>query len=299
MPGDARRRPAGLSLHASRTLHLLVFDAYAAEGRQALRRAGGTEAGRLYEKVLKRLAPGAHVDVLYAADADAALAEGVALSDYDGAVWTGSSLTIHAEGDARVTRQVEWVRATAAVGVPSFGSCWAAQIAALAGGGRCAASPHGREFGVARKIALSREGRAHALYAGKPIVFDAFASHGDEVVELPPDSLLLASNGWSPVQALAVDLGPASFWAVQYHPEYDLHEVAALCTLRMEELVAQGCFRDREEGGRYVEQLETLHRDPARRDLAWQLGLDLDVLDPDVRQREIRNWIESQAQRPR
>ena len=40
------------------------------------------------------------------------------------------------------------------LGVPGFGSCWAAQIAVAAAGGRVAASPHGREMGVGRKIKL-------------------------------------------------------------------------------------------------------------------------------------------------
>ena len=39
-----------------RSLRLLVCDAYAPEGRAALRGAGATEAGLLYERTLLRLA---------------------------------------------------------------------------------------------------------------------------------------------------------------------------------------------------------------------------------------------------
>ena len=81
-------------------------------------------------------------------------------------------------------------------------------------------------------------------------------------------------------------------WAVQYHPEYDLHELARLTFCRVDRLVGLGFFADRQAGLDYVERLETLHRDPARTDLAWMLGIDHDVTNEDVRCVEVRNWIE-------
>jgi len=271
-------------------LRLLVLDAYAPEGRAALRGAGGTEAGTLYARMLERLAPGAGVDVVYPADPDPPLPEPGA---YDGIAWTGSSLTIRDAADARVTRQIAFARKAYEAGVPSFGSCWAAQLSVVAAGGRCARSPRGREFGVSRKITLSREGRAHPLFGGKPEVFDALTSHEDEVVALAPGATLLASNAWSRVQAVDVDHRRGRFWAVQYHPEYDLHEVASLCRLRADELVAQGSFGDRAAADRAVEQMEALHADPSREDLAAALDVGPAVLDEDLRTREVRNWLAS------
>jgi GMP synthase (glutamine-hydrolysing) len=276
------------------TLRFLVLDAYAREGRDALRAAGATRAGTLYARLLRRCRPDAAVDVVFPADADAALPSGAALRDYDGVCWTGSSLTIHAD-DARVRRQLELARGVYAAGVPSFGSCWAAQVAVVAAGGVCAASPKGREFGIARRITLNQEGRAHALFGGKPAVFDALASHADEAVTLPPGARLLASNDWSRVQAIAVEHGPGSFWAVQYHPEWDLRELAALTRLRSDELVAQGHFEDRVHADRHARELEALAADPTRRDLAEALQIASELLDPDEGARELGNWIEHQV----
>ena len=184
------------------------------------------------------------------------------------------------------SRQIGLVRDLLAAGVPSFGSCFAIQLAAVALGGRCGASPNGREFGIARKIRLNAEGRAHPLYRDKPEVFDAFTSHADEVVELPPETSVLASNDWSDVQGASA----GDFWAVQYHPEYDLHEVASLCRLRKQELVAQGTFSKDEEADRYIESLEALHADPSRDDLATALDVGESLLDEEIRTLEVRNW---------
>ena len=276
-------------------LRILVLDAYAPEGRAAVRGAGGTEAGRLYERVLRTLAPDVAVDVAYPADPDPALPSGAAIRDYDGVAWTGSSLTIHAQGDPRVERQLAFARAVYAAGVPSFGSCWAAQLSVAAAGGRCDANPKGREFGVARRISLSDAGRAHPVFRDKPAVFDAWTSHADHVTELCDGAVLLASNAWSRVQAVAVERGRGRFWALQYHPEYDAHEVAALCRLRKAELVAQGTFADDAAADDYVAKLEALHADPSDAALAASLGVGPDLLDFEQRTVEVRNWLASLA----
>ena len=275
------------------SLHLLVLDAYAPEGRAALRSAGATEAGHLYERLLRALAPDASIDVAYPADPDPRLPSGVAIADYDGLCWTGSSLTIHEADDARVQRQIAFARAVYQAEVPSFGSCWAAQLSVVAAGGRCAVNPRGREFGVARAITLTEAGRAHPLYRDKPACFDAFTSHADHVVELCDGAELLASNAWSRVQALSVARGRGRFWAVQYHPEYDAHEIASLCRLRRAELVAQGSFADDAAADAYIADLEALHADPTRADRAASLGITPALLDPQQRAIEVRNWLRS------
>jgi GMP synthase (glutamine-hydrolysing) len=270
---------------------LLVVDGYAREGREDLTAGGATTAGVLYQRMLERCAPGAEIEIVHPADPDVALPTGTAIADWDGIAWTGSSLTIFAD-DPRVTPQIEFARQAYAAGVPGFGSCWAAQIAVVAAGGRCAVNPKGREMGIARKIALTAEGRAHPLYLGKPSVFDGFISHDDEVTHLPPSGLLLATNRHTHVQSVAVTHRGGSFWGLQYHPEYDLHELARLIHCRRQKLIGFGFFADLEAADEHVAELEALYQDPSRKDLAWRLGLDEDVMSEDIRVTEVRNWIE-------
>jgi GMP synthase (glutamine-hydrolysing) len=276
----------------ARPLRFLVLDGYDRAGREELRRHGAHEAGALYAAMLRGFEPDARIDVAQPADADPDLPAGVALRDYDGLLWTGSSLSLRDAGHPGVRRQVELAGAALAAGLPSFGSCFAAQLVAVAAGGSVRANPKGREFGLARKIELSAAGREHPLFAGKPTVFDAFTSHGDEVETLPPGARPLAGNGWSRVQALAVGPGEGTFWAVQYHPEYDLREIACLARARAPGLVAQGTFRDASAAASWAQEMEALHEDTGRADLAWRLAVDRDVLDPALRRAEVRNWIE-------
>ncbi len=269
----------------------LVLDGYARAGREDLEAGGATTAGRLYERMLQRCCPGARVDILYPADPDATLPTGASISQYDGIAWTGSSLTVY-KADKDVLNQIEFARAVFEAGVPSFGSCWAAQIAVVAAGGTCAAHPRGREMFMARKIALTPEGRAHPLYVDKKSVFDAWISHDDEITHLPHGAVLLASNDYTHVQAVSVTWKGGVFWSVQYHPEYDIHEMARLIYCRKEKLTRLGFFADMDAAQVFVDRLEALHQDPARKDLAWALGIDDDIMNDGIRTAEVRNWIE-------
>jgi GMP synthase (glutamine-hydrolysing) len=287
----AAAKSAGSS-RRPRPLNLLVIDGYAREGRAELEAGGASTAGELYRKMFAKCSPvGAHSDIVYPCDSTFTMPD---LKKYDGVGWTGCSLTIYAD-EERVKKQIAMARTIMEAGLPQIGSCWAAQIATMAAGGMCAKNFNGREMGIARKIVLSPEGRAHPMYEGKPSVFDAFISHEDEVTHLPPGATSLASNWWTRHQAVTVSFKGSTFWGLQYHPEYDLHELARLTYCRTDKLVKMGFFQSREACHAYVADLEALHKDPKRRDLAWKLAIDADVCNDDVKLVEIRNWVNKQA----
>ena len=102
----------------------------------------------------------------------------------------------------------------------------------------------------------------------------------------------MASNAFTRVQALAITHQGGTLWAVQYHPEYDLHELARLIHCRTQKLIGLSFFADEVDATTYFAKLEALHLEPTRKDLAWQLGIDSDVMNADVRTLEVRNWIE-------
>lgn len=279
----------------SNPIRFLVIDGYLKEARDELVAGGASMAADLYIKMLTDCCPTAvKCDVIFPSDPGATLPDGVALEAYDAIAWTGCSLTIY-DDDPGVRAQIDIAKAAFAAGIPSFGTCWGIQIAIVAAGGRVQAHPGGREMGVARKIQLTPEGRGHPFYAGKPTVFDGYISHVDEVTHLPPGAVILAGNAFTRVQAACVTHGKGTFWGLQYHPEYNLHEMARLTYCRIGKLIDGGFFKDRKAGEEYVDLLAALHKEPGRKDLRWRLGIDDDLIEADVRQIEVRNWIEQQV----
>lgn len=271
---------------------ILIIDGYPKDDRKNLANCGMAMAADLYAVMLGRLCPGARFDVLFASDPDSELAPGAGLGDYHGIAWTGCSLTIHKADDVRVQRHLELAREAYRAGVPQYGTCWGIQIAAVAAGGTVAANPNGREMGLARKITLNASGRGHPLFEGKPTAFDGFVSHFDEVTHLPAGGEVLAGNAFTRVHALTVHHGKGTFWGLQYHPEYDLYQMARLIYCRRAALAKEGFFTSETDAPEMVANFEALHADPENKALAWRLGIEADILTDGVRQTEPRNWME-------
>lgn len=277
-------------------LRLLVVEGNTAEARARHVESSGRTASEGYSAVLNGFAPDAIIDVCFPADPGANLPERSALADYDGAVITGSSLNLW-KAEAPSLRQVELAREIFASHVPFFGSCWGLQVAAVAAGGTVRLNPKGREIGVARKITLTEAGRAHPMHSGRPLAFDAPTVHSDEVGVLPGDILVTATNAVTDVQAAEIRHEGGVFWGVQYHPEYGLREIAATLRRYGTRLIDDGFFRSLGELEAHAALYSALGEDPGRRDLAWRLGIDADVLDPLTRMAEIANWL-NHAVRP-
>ena len=278
-------------------VRFLIVDGYDETGRKELESFGCRPATALYRDMLKACLPeglNCEFDIASPADSAANLPQGTELQKYHGVAWTGSSLTIH-KNEARVTRQIDLARVIYESGVPQFGSCWAVQIAAAAAGGVCTANPKGREFGLSRKITLTAPGIGHPMYRGKPASFDAFTVHYDMVDTAPPNAKLLAFSKLTEVQALDIEYAGGSFWAVQYHPEFDLDYIANLATGRAQGLIEDGHFEDETAASAFSEDWSTLHYDNTRTDLTWKYGIDDDILDPQLRFAEVRNWIEAKV----
>jgi len=251
---------------------------------------GVRTATEVYMQAIHAHFPDLELEVLHAADRGQSLPNGRTLEEYDGMVISGSGLHAYDE-TFEVTNQIKWLKTFAETGKPILGSCWGLQIAVIAAGGKVDLSPNGREIGIARKIGLTKAGETHPFMAGKPTIFDAPCIHYDEVTELPESCTLLASNAHSHVQAAIVPVGKSEVWAVQYHPEFDLTQLSMLLTLYKQNMLDQGFVNSAEELKGYQSKLDALAANSKDNAAAWQLGIDSDVIDDEIRRTEIINWV--------
>ncbi len=274
-------------------LRFLIIDGYSKKSRADLEKAGMQMAWKLYADMLLQFVPDAEYDVLLPSDEGVTMPTDDSLKKYQGIIWTGCNLCINDTDNTSVSNQIELAKRLFEIGIPSWGSCWGVQIAVVAAGGEVIENPKGREMGFARKIGLTPEAYNHPMYEGKPRLFEAFISHDDMISKIPEGATLLASNDFTYVQAMEVKHKNGTFWATQYHPEYNLNEMASLMIAREEKLTEIGYFRGHEDFVNYVSRLKELHEEPNRKDLRWQLAVDDDVLDSKIRQCEFENWIKN------
>ncbi len=276
------------------TLRVLVVEGNLRGPREQHRAEWGMTPSEAYADLLGRMAPGLTADIAFPADEGWNGPAAGSLEAYDGAVLTGSALHVW-QGGAEVMRQVELMRALYRAKVPAFGSCWGIQIGAAAAGGTIIRNPKGREIGFARDIAITEAGLGHPLLRGRPRAFTAPAIHLDVVAAPPQGATILACNRLTPMQAAEIAHDGGTFWGVQYHPEFSLAELAVLLRRVAPLMIEEGFAPDRPAVAAYAADLDALHADPSRTDLAWRLGLDEQVLDDDLRTLEIRNFLEQRV----
>ena len=271
-------------------MHIMIFQGSPEASQRSTGEMGGRMNESLFNDALKSHDPGVRTFTLNIADGER-LPQGMALSDFDGVVITGSPLSTYDDVPA-VRDQLSLARDVFDAGIPTFGSCWGLQLMAAALGGTVRLNPKGREIGIARTIILNEAGRGHAMYADKPHAFDAFCSHQDEVSSLPDGGVVLASNTVSDIQAAEIARGGKNFWGVQYHPEFDFALIAALIEKRGERHIREGLAPDQPGVAAIVADFRALDAAGAeRKDLAWRYGLNADVLDAGVRRAEFGAWL--------
>lgn len=271
----------------------MIFDGAPSKSQRALAAYGGPTNPEMFERALSLHEDGLEFFALNVADGEQ-LPQGLAITDFDGVVITGSPLNVYKQVPA-VVRQIDLAREVFENGIPTYGSCWGMQLMTVALGGAVRLNPQGREVGVARNIALNDQGRGHFLFAGKAVAFDALCSHQDEIETLPDNARALAANGVSAIQAMEIDRAGNTFLGVQYHPEHTFAAAAAIIEARIQHLVEEGFGRSVEDLRAVISDLRALEGDPGRRDIAWRLGLDKQILDPALRTAEFGNWLRAKV----
>lgn len=279
-------------MHTDLNLTVAILNCYPKTSRDRFDASDVGHPHNMYADFLRRYVPMVAIDILFIADLDNRLPSGTNLNSYDAYIWTGSDLTIYHSDDKRVTRQVELAQAIYQAGVPCYGSCWGIQMAAYAAGGEVRKNPRGREWSIARNILRTSAGKDHPLLHGKPDAYDGFIMHLDEVVSLPSGATLLATNDHTHVQALEVKHKNGTFWATQYHPEYNFFEMARLIRARAEPLVKEGFFASTTDVQEYADAMFDLARQPDDRNLRAQFNVGPDIVDAELREIELRNWID-------
>ena len=272
--------------------HVLVAESETPDEREARRDSVGRSAGESYAATLEQMMPGVSIVRVAPADEDAQVLGPEEIARYDAVFVTGSPLHVY-DDTPEVRRQLAFMRAVFASGVPSFGSCAGLQLAVAAAGGKVRKMPSRMEAGIARRITATAAGHDHPLLAGRAAAWAAPAIHGDEVEALPEGGTLLAGNAVTRIQAAEIRHDGGVFWGVQYHPELACGEIAAALRRQVDSLIEAGLARDEAAVERRAALLDALHDAPDDRAILWELGVDREFADQGRRRTEIANFIDA------
>lgn len=160
--------------------------------------------------------------------------------DYAGIVIGGSGHFVR-EADQLLWMNdiAEFIQRAKEAGIPLLGICFGHQLIAHVLGGVIKPFAEGRrDFGVVRMQKLNGAD-THILFQNIPDVFDALASHGDYIHELPAGARALARSEGCHIEA--AEFGHMTY-GVQFHPEYTPEIMLDLARQRIVDEVSRNRF---------------------------------------------------------
>ena len=196
------------------------------------------------------------------------------LEKFDGMIWGGSSLNIYND-TLEIRRQIEFMRSCQNKIKKILAICWGLQVAATVAGGQVKRCMTGSHRGIAHDIEINSNGLQHPIYKNKNETFNTPAFNFDEVVKLPKNSILLASNPINKVMGVNFKSGVSDIWGIQYHPEITYNKMINLIHFRKDRLLNNKAFVDEQEINNHVAMIAEENKKSNK----------------DLRMRELENWL--------
>jgi len=196
------------------------------------------------------------------------------LEKFDGMIWGGSSLNIYND-TLEIRRQIEFMRSCQNKIKKILAICWGLQVAATVAGGQVKRCMTGSHRGIAHDIEINSNGLQHPIYKNKNETFNTPAFNFDEVVKLPENSILLASNPINKVMGVNFKSGVSDIWGIQYHPEITYDKMINLIHFRKDRLLNNKAFVDEQEINNHVAMIAEENKKSNK----------------DLRMRELENWL--------
>jgi GMP synthase (glutamine-hydrolysing) len=143
-----------------------------------------------------------------------------AVDAYDAVIVFGGHMNVDQESEHPwLDAEDDWIRDLVARGVPLLGVCLGGQVLAKAAGAHVGPSPE-PEHGFVR-VTLSEAAHDDPVFGSLPREFDVFTLH-EYAFHVPDGAVELARSS---VCSQAFRLGESA-WAVQFHPEVRVEQVA-------------------------------------------------------------------------
>lgn len=236
-------------------MKLLVVEGNTKETRLQRGNFGIKPYNEMFAEMLHFLEPKVQVDVVFPTDPKRKLPNIKQLQNYDGVLITGSSLSV-LDATPEVTHQLNFIETVFNSGTPIYGSCWGLQVATVVAGGKVAKSNSGLELGISKPISLTNSGKNSPLFKERKRPFEALCIHYDEVSMVPKNTVVLAENSHSKVQAMVFNYKKSAFFGVQYHPEFTPKVMAKIISFLKEGLIKNRHYPNREMSQEEIYKLE-------------------------------------------
>ena len=196
------------------------------------------------------------------------------MSKYNGIIFTGGAMRINDMTDV-IKKHINFASNCFNQKKKILAICWGLQVCSTAAGGKVNPGLNGAHIGIASDVIINEDGDKHFIYKNKKKKFTTPAFNFDEVIELPKNSILLSSDSVNKVMGVSFKAGNSEITGLQYHPDYEYHQMINLIVGRKERLFNNKNFLDEDEYEKHISYIKSENA----------------LLNFNDRSCEVRNWL--------
>jgi GMP synthase (glutamine-hydrolysing) len=236
--------------------------------------AGATAADNLKNLVLK-LEPSSSTKIINPANDDETKEALENINQYNGIIFTGGAMRINDMTD-EIKKHINFASNCFKHDKKILAICWGLQVCSTAAGVRVEPAKNGAHIGIASDVKINEEGQKNLIYKNKKTTFTSPAFNYDEVIELPEGATLLSSDKINHIMAIHFKPGKSEVWGLQYHPDYEYHQMVRLAKARKDRIIKNKQFKDENDFETHINYIKEQDK----------------KLDFENRTCEVRNWLD-------
>ena len=257
------------------SLNILIVEGNNSDDSSVFVKAVGATAADNLQNLVLKLEPNSNTKIINPSNDDETKEALENINQFNGIIFTGGAMRINDMTD-EIKRHINFAANCFKHDKKILAICWGLQVCSTAAGGSVAPAKNGAHIGIATDVVINKEGQSNLIYKNKKTIFTSPAFNYDEVCQIPEGATLLSTDKVNHVMAIYFKPGKSEVWGLQYHPDYEYHQMISLANARKGRIIKNKQFKDEDDFNAHMDYINEQDK----------------KLDFENRTCEVRNWLD-------
>jgi len=256
-------------------LNILIVEGNNPKDSEVFIKAAKATCAQNLKNLVLKLKPEANTKIINPANDNETKEALENINQYHGIIFSGGAMRINDMTD-EIKRHINFASNCFKHDKKILAICWGLQVCSTAAGGSVAPAKNGAHIGIATDVMINKEGQNNLIYKNKKTIFTTPAFNYDEVCQIPEGATLLSTDKVNHVMAIYFKPGKSEVWGLQYHPDYEYHQMISLANARKDQIIKNKQFKDEDDFNEHMNYINEQDK----------------KLDFENRTCEVRNWLD-------
>ena len=257
------------------SLNVLIVEGNNPKDSEVFVRAAKASCSENLKNIILKFEPTSNVTIINPANDNETNKALENMDQYNGIIFTGGAMRLNDMTD-EIKKHINFASNCFKYDKKILAICWGLQVCSTAAGGSVEPAKNGAHIGIATDVIINKEGQNNLIYKNKNTTFTSPAFNYDEVCQIPEGATLLSSDKINRVMAIHFKPGKSEVWGLQYHPDYEYHQMISLANARKDRIIKNKQFKDENDFENHMNYIKEEDK----------------KLDFENRTCEVKNWLD-------